>query len=62
MAQKKLGRPKKKPSKKFVALGVTVPPDLLRRLRKLADKEDLSLSALVAREMARTAARLEGRG
>ena len=61
MAQKKkrLGRPAKKPGKRLVAVSVTIPPGLLRRLRKLADTEDLSLSALLTREMQSAAERLE---
>ena len=63
MAQKKkrLGRPAKKPSKRLVAVSVTIPPGLLRRLRKLADTEDLSLSALLTREMEQAAWRMERR-
>ena len=64
MAQKKkrIGRPPKAPSKRHATVSLTFPPALLRRLRKLADKEDLSLSALVAREMTRAAGRLERSG
>ena len=64
MAQKKkgLGRPRKKPGKKFVAVSITLSPDLLRRLRKLSDAENLSLSGLIAREMSRAAGHLERRG
>ena len=66
MAQKKkkrqLGRPRKMPSKKLVGLSLTVPPALVRRLRKLADRDNLSLSALVSREMESAAARMERSG
>ena len=64
MAQKKkrLGRPRKKPSKKLVAVSLTLPPALVRRLRKLADRDNLSLSALVTREMESAAARMERSG
>ena len=64
MAQKKRrpGPPKKKAAHKSVGVSVSFPPTLLRRLRKLANAEGLSLSGLLAREMQRVAGRLEKRG